>query len=223
MTNEVFIDIGNSNTKWQYQGSFFEVATKEFNVKKLPQVSKIWASNVCNHYDIDCGLHFITLKSEKLYKGLINSYKDPTLLGSDWWFAMIASYEMSINNSFMVIDIGSAVTIDLVDNKGLHHGGIIFPGLENIRQIFGYFPTSINANISGIGQTTEDAWTIGTLSLIVNNINCKYNELRKLSPGIKVFVTGGGYFQVQQYLNFIHEYHKNLVLDGLELYVNNMG
>jgi len=223
MIKQIFIDIGNSNTKWKYQGSFYEVATKEFNVKKLPQVSKIWASNVCNHYDIDCGLHFITLKSEKLYKGLANSYKEPTLLGSDRWFAMIASYEMSINNSFMVIDIGSAITIDLVDHKGFHHGGIIFPGLENVRQTFGYFPTSINSNISGIGQTTEDAWTIGTLSLIVNNINCKYNELKKLFPGIKVFVTGGGYFKVQKYLTFGHEYHKSLVLDGLELFVDNMG
>jgi len=222
MTNQVFIDIGNSYTKWKYQGNFFEVATKEFNVDKLPQASKIWASNVCNQFDIE-GLNFVSLKSKKLYKGLTNSYKEPALLGSDRWFAMIASYEMSINNCFIVIDIGSAVTIDLVNYKGLHQGGIIFPGLEKVRQIFEYFPISINVNITGVGQSTEDAWTIGTSSLIVNNINKKHKELKEIFPDIKVFVTGGGYFKLHKYLNFTHEYHKNLVIDGMEFYIDSMG
>jgi len=223
MISNIYLDIGNSLTKWKYDEHYFEDATKKFNLNQLPNASRIWTSNVCKKCNKGKKSNLIVLKSSESYKKLINSYKDPSLLGSDRWFAMIASYEKSTSKCFIVIDIGTAVTIDLVDNKSEHQGGVIFPGLERIRNTFDFPPLASIGDINGLGQSTEDAWGIGTLYLIANTINQKNNELKKRFPSAEVFLTGGGYFKVKKYLNFTHHYHKHLVLDGLEYYVNNVG
>ena len=57
----------------------------------------------------------------------------------------------------------------------------------------------------------------------MNAINHKIRELKAKFPDALSFLTGGGYTDIQEFLEFDHSYHENLVLDGLEFYVNNMG
>ena len=44
MNSCVYLDIGNSNTKWKFEGEYFEIPTHKFNLDKLPKSSKIWVS-----------------------------------------------------------------------------------------------------------------------------------------------------------------------------------
>jgi len=223
MLSRVFVDIGNTNTKWKFEGDYFFSSTDNFEIEKLPKCSKIWVSSVStrsfelNNPDIKLA------ESQARYKSLTNIYKDPSLLGCDRWLGMIASYEISQQNSFILIDIGTAITIDIVDKFGIHQGGLIFPGLDKLRQTFNNFPVSSIENINEIGQTTEKAWSIGTLVLVVNAINQKINELKNETPNVSIFITGGGYVHVNDFLEFDHVYYPHLVLDGLEFYVDNMG
>jgi type III pantothenate kinase len=46
------------------------------------------------------------------------------------------------NNPLLVIDIGSAITFDVIDKNGLHHGGLIMPGMKALRGSFEKFKTS---------------------------------------------------------------------------------
>jgi len=105
----------------------------------------------------------------------------------------------------------------------LHQGGLIFPGLFKIRNTFEYFPLEKECNIKGVGQSTKEAWSIGTLDLIVNGINQKIHELKQKIPNAKIYITGGGFEDIKNFVNFPYNYHKNLVLDGLELFANNVG
>jgi len=222
MDDFIYLDIGNSNAKWKFKGRYFQIPTNEFILDELPKSSKIWASNVSSNFVISSKSNISLVKSEKSYKSLTNSYDEPNLLGSDRWLAMVASYENSPSTSFIVVDIGTAITIDLVDKNGLHLGGVIFPGLSEIRNIFD-FPISNHVSVNEVSRSTIGAWSTGTLEIIVNGINQKIHELNYKAPHAKIYLTGGGFDNVKKFLNFSYIYHKNLVLDGLELFANNMG
>jgi len=221
MNKNIYLDIGNSYAKWKLQEKYFEIPTNQFELEKLPKSSKIWLSNVSDDFGFSKNPNILIVKSQATYKSLKNSYKNPSLLGSDRWLAMIATYEMC-QKSFITIDIGSAVTIDVVDCFGNHQGGIIFPGLHKIRQAFNFSLNEVE-NIQILGDSTEKGWAIGTLSQIVYLINLKVNELKIEFPDACIFISGGGFEDVKKHLNFSYEYHKNLVLDGLEFYADNMG
>ena len=223
MNNCIYLDIGNSNAKWKYKDKYFKTSITKFNLDELPESSRIWVSNVSSNFAIKSRSNFSIVESQKKYKSLVNSYQEPKSLGSDRWLAMIACYELNLGGGFIVVDIGSAVTIDLVDNSGLHLGGVIFPGLLKIRNSFEYFPVVKEINAKEIGQSTKEAWSIGTLDLIVNGINQKIHELKQRMPYANIYLTGGGYEDIQKFIDFSHDYHKNLVLDGLELYADNVG
>jgi len=223
MNSCIYLDIGNTNTRWKFENEYFEVPNIEFSFDKLPDSSKIWVSDVSSNSVFKNRSNISLVESQKKYKSLVNSYKEPKHLGSDRWLAMIACYELSLGKGFIVVDIGSAVTIDLVNNLGLHIGGVIFPGLFKVRNTFEYFPIEKEINIEGIGQSTKEAWSIGTFELIVNGINKKIHELKQKNPYAKIYVTGGGFEDIKKFMNFSYDYHKNLVLDGLELFADNVG
>jgi len=219
----IFLDIGNTNTKWRFESRSFALPTQKFEFDKLPNSPRIYVSNVSQRV-FDAANDIVTyVQSQKSYKSLINAYTKPKSLGSDRWLAMIASYEFSQGKSFIMVDIGSAITIDAVDKYGSHLGGLIFPGLEKIRQGFNFHTVPTGKNIAGVGESTEEAWTIGTLSIIVNTINQKIKELEIKLPKASIFITGGGYSDLQEFIDFKHDYRENLVLDGLEFYANNVG
>jgi len=218
----IYLDIGNSNTKWKYKGKYFDTPTNDFSLSDLPKSSKIWISNVSSAFIIESKPNFYIVESQKRYKSLLNSYEKPNTLGSDRWLAMIASYEKNPSKGFILVDIGTAVTFDLVHNSGLHAGGVIFPGLHKIRETFDNFPISNEIKTNNIGQSTIDAWSTGTLDLIVNGINRKVHDIKISEPDVDIYLTGGGVVDLEKFLDFSYVYNKNLVLDGLELFANNM-
>ena len=221
MNRHIYVDIGNSNTKWKIKDSYFQESTANFSIENLPTSSKIWVSNVTSSIFDDIP-NVMVFEAQKQYKSLVSSYNEPNLLGSDRWFAMIAAYEYSVGNSFIMVDIGTAVTIDVVNKRGQHEGGLIFPGIKKIRETFQFPVTREFKNINSFAQSTENAWSLGTMNLVVNLIDTKVQECKQKFSNLKVFLTGGGYLEIKNFLNFHHEYHRNLVLDGLEFHVDNM-
>ena len=61
--------------------------------------------------------------------GVTNAYAQPAFHGVDRWLALLAARHMT-PNAACVIDAGTAVTIDVVDSRGLHLGGVIIPGVD---------------------------------------------------------------------------------------------
>lgn len=59
--------------------------------------------------------------------GVGNAYAEPHKLGVDRWLAMLAAFH-EFQCAVLVIDAGSALTLDLVDAVGQHRGGYIIPG-----------------------------------------------------------------------------------------------
>lgn len=71
--------------------------------------------------------------------GVTNAYHEPGRLGADRWMALLGAAALSDGNR-MIIDAGSAITLDLLRADGQHLGGAILPGfntsIETFRRIF---------------------------------------------------------------------------------------
>ena len=145
--SNLYIDIGNSAIKWRTSDSkvFFE-DIENFSITALNQSSTAWLSavahsdivqNITTHFEI---INFI--KPQKIFGNLILSYDDPSMLGADRFLAMLGAINHFPNNPLLVIDIGSAITFDVVDKNGLHQGGYIMPGMKALRGSFERFKTS---------------------------------------------------------------------------------
>jgi len=65
--------------------------------------------------------------------GVRNAYREPGRLGVDRWLALVAAYRHH-TQPVCVVDAGTAMTVDLVDDRGRHLGGVITPGLGLMRR-----------------------------------------------------------------------------------------
>src|SRR5690606_18957451 len=60
--------------------------------------------------------------------GVVNGYSDFSRLGMDRWLAMVGAFDLC-GCACVVLDLGTATTVDLVSGEGVHIGGYITPGL----------------------------------------------------------------------------------------------
>ena len=145
--SNIFIDIGNSAIKWKMP--YLKVHSKNldnFLSNKLPQADKAWVSVVAyDHIIEDLKTHFKEVhivKAQKQFSKLKIAYDDSSSLGSDRFCAMLGSMDHFPDKPLLVIDVGSAMTFDVLDENGLHLGGLIMPGLNSLRKSFSNFETS---------------------------------------------------------------------------------
>ena len=124
----------------------------------------------------------------------------------------------------LIIDVGSALTIDIVNDSGDHQGGLIMPGLEAIRGSFTKFSTnSKNLHYSNFQTSTNEAWLSGTQAMFISSIKEQITGFKSEQPDGIVTLTGNS---VKSFISELPEtvkYFDNLVLDGLESYSKSMG
>ena len=74
-----------------------------------------------------------------------NAYRQAEKLGADRWMALLAAAELTGGDQ-VVIDAGSAITVDLLRADGRHLGGAILPGFNTSLETFSR--KSLNTSIS---------------------------------------------------------------------------
>ncbi|MDX1594177.1 MAG: type III pantothenate kinase, partial [Gammaproteobacteria bacterium] len=65
--------------------------------------------------------------------GVRNAYAEPERLGADRWAALVGARAAFPGRPLCVVDAGTAVTVDALDEQGVHAGGLIVPGLALAR------------------------------------------------------------------------------------------
>ena len=137
---------------------------------------------------------------------------------------MLGALKHFPNRNLLIIDIGSALTIDVVNNSGEHQGGLIMPGLEAIRGSFAKFATnSQSLNSSTLKNNTDEAWLSGTQAMFISSIKEQIITYETEQPDGIVTLTGGCVRSLISELPETVNYFDNLVLDGLESYSKSMG
>ena len=227
--SNIYIDIGNSAVKWRtLESDVYSRNVDEFLISTLPQADSAWVSAVANLGIVEdlksLFKEFHLVESQKKCSNLIVAYDDPSSLGSDRFFAMLGAMNQFSKKPLLVIDIGSAMTFDVIDEDGLHQGGLIMPGLGVLRKSFSKFETSdVSTSFDDLASNTTDAWKNGTQAMLITSINDqieKFNDM--FSDGI-VTICGGFAKEIINELPDSVQIFDNLVLDGLECYSQTVG
>lgn len=137
------------------------------------------------------------LRSEAECMGVKNGYLKPERLGIDRWLVLLAAAELG-SGDCLVIDAGSAITLDLLRADGQHLGGAILPGIntstEAFRRIFAHidFDHPAIADSEQPGCSTEAAIQIDypqdTLSWLAELVD-RWGKL--LQPQADLILAGG--------------------------------
>ncbi len=138
--------------------------------------------------------------------GVINAYREPERMGVDRWMALIAASEL-VHGDVVVIDAGSAITLDLLRADGKHLGGAILPGINTSLDVFKRIFNHIDFKDPAIDETTEP----GCSTEEAIHINYTHNSI-ELLPGLvncwtsyfdndaTILLTGGDAVRVQSEL-----------------------
>lgn len=217
--NNLLIDIGNTAVKWQFNNNYTSVLISEFNVELLPKSDKIFASCVGDKSILDPLDNVVFVEPQAQFDAFYSAYKDPKSLGVDRFLAMLGAVSSYPNQHVLIIDAGSALTIDLVLASGKHQGGLIAPGLSKLRNSFEKFASdSKQVVLNELADNTENAWEFGTSEMLMGMINAQIDKHLEELGDIRIILTGGDAKIIALRLNHSFELRPNLVLDGLALY-----
>lgn len=62
--------------------------------------------------------------------GVSSGYQNPATLGADRFVGLVAGHRLAAGRPCIVIDCGTAITVDALEHDGRHLGGLILPGLQ---------------------------------------------------------------------------------------------
>ena len=177
---------------------------------------------------LGCQVEFV--RSERRVAGITNAYRDVWRLGSDRWVAMLgARHLFTPRKAVLVVDIGTAMTIDLVSAAGQHRGGQIIPGPD-------LMIASLLRDTSGIARRatrggsrrtprfardTRSALQSGACGAVVGAIEVALRRaVRELGARPELVVTGGAASDLRRMLPTPHHWVPNLVLRGLAVWAD---
>jgi type III pantothenate kinase len=123
-------------------------------------------------------------------------YKNPSKLGFDRIAAACGAYSLFPGRNILVIDAGTALTIDIISEKGVFLGGTISPGLK-MRFNALYRNTDnlplvkpdINKNITGI--STKECINSGALHGMLFELEGFIRYYERNYRNLKIIMTGG--------------------------------
>ena len=227
--SDLFVDIGHSAVKWRtFDSKVSKESIEFFSASSLPNNKCIWLSAVAHSNIVD------SIKREfanvelvlpcKKHGNLTIAYETPSELGVDRFLAMLGAIENYPSTNLLVIDLGSALTIDIVNDDGVHKGGLIMPGLMALRKSFTKFSTeNMSQSLTGLQNNTKDAWLSGTETMLIVTIKEQIKDFQSQYSNGSVLMTGGDITKLSSELPQSLNYFENLVLDGLVSYAESVG
>ncbi|QNL21462.1 type III pantothenate kinase [Hyphobacterium sp. CCMP332] len=148
-------------------------------------------------------------------------YHTPQSLGDDRIAAVAAAHSLYSGKNVLVIDAGTCITYDFLDNKSVYHGGAISPGIkmrfEALNKMTGNLPhvEFENEKINFPGKSTQDSIKNGVLNGIIFETQAFIDELNNKHEELIVLIGGGDrkYFESNLKGNIFAR--ENLILEGL--------
>ena len=212
MPHQLIIDIGNSSAK---VALFEETALAEHIHAEHDELPQLLSTMAAGHPTLECailssvipltsamqeaieGLPFpCLLMSSNLQMPFSIAYKTPETLGPDRLAAAAEAWGQQPGHNLLVIDMGTAITYDLVTAEGEYLGGNIAPGIsmrfKALNHFTGKLPLVSKAGRRAtIGDTTETAIREGVLQGVNYEIEGYIRECSNKFPNLLVFLTGG--------------------------------
>ncbi|GAL09006.1 type III pantothenate kinase [Photobacterium aphoticum] len=155
--------------------------------------------------------------------GVKNAYSEYQYLGVDRWLTLVAVHQQ-FKRPTVIVDIGTALTFDVMTEEGKHLGGWIAPGyqlmmksvLENTTKVFS---DRDHGDALTFADNTADGLKNGCRAALVGLIEFGLSQaIDRLKVEPEVILCGGGVRHLP--VNWGKHYHhrSDLVLEGLALY-----
>lgn len=165
------------------------------------------------------GFTFTQVHTRRHYGEVVNSYHHYQRLGVDRWLTLIAAHHHHKGYS-AIVDVGTAVTFDLLHKDGRHLGGWIAPGLHAMQDALVSKSSRINARNDAprqsLGQSTEDGLYLGCKAAVQGLIQQASEYVKDtISEPVLWLFSGGGMEHLD--IRGIHnaQLRPHLVLEGL--------
>jgi len=238
---KLLIDVGNTRIKWAVdknnniensiaiehnKADFINIVREAWLVIERPKnivISCVSRKEIENQLisvaeNIWVDIKVIVAKSSASKCSINNAYKHADKLGVDRWLALIALHHYYPRYN-VVVDCGTAITVDVLNKQGQHLGGVISPGLQLMK--YSLFKgtedlSSVDQVFSvGLSNNTESAIYSGTVYAAVGLIE---KVLSGFDAPQTLVLTGGDAELLSQYLNCKVILEPDFVLKGLSLY-----
>ena len=152
-------------------------------------------------------------------------YNTPHTLGSDRLAAAVGAWDEKPGCNLLVIDAGTAITIDFVERTGIYRGGNIAPGirmrLRALHEYTGRLPmVEKEGDTPQLGKETETAIRSGVIRGICHEIDGYVNEISQRFGEVYVFLTGGDGISLKNNVKSRIFADKFLVAKGLNRILN---
>lgn len=191
----------------------------------VPQMMNILEA-FCRKY-LGHAPHWVDHESVK--KNMPILYDNPSEVGADRIVNSIAAYERH-KKSLIVIDFGTATTLDVISEKGEYLGGVIIPGVmissEALFQRTSKLPRVdlLKPPVSVVGKNTADSIKSGIIygyASMIDGMVDKISKEESLNP--LVIATGGLAPLINNVSDRIEKVESSLTLEGLKIIGENLG
>ena len=224
-----FFKNGNLSSTCIYSYSKKSITDNLCNEIKKEKFEKILCCNVLNDKIINSIVkklpdeiqsHLKFFKSNDCLEYIDLSYKkNIDRLGSDRAINLVSASQKT-NKDVIVIDSGTATTIDYLDSNKVHCGGIILPSSTTINNFFNEmldfnfneenFSKSVFSNNT---RSCIESGSIFSAYTVINNVIDVMKKTKASDPDI--FVTGGNAMHVIDNCNYSTIHVESLLFDGL--------
>lgn len=222
------LDVGNTRIKWRIGGvgggllrsadwrqAIVVACERPGRIRVANVAGKDAADDISRWAAVNWGVTPEFAVTTDRAAGVRCGYSCPNRLGVDRWLAIVAAFSRYPQN-LVVVNAGSAITVDLVRSDGQHLGGYIVPGLEMQRRALysGTSDVKVKSGNAALtpGTDTESAVRNGSLVMTVALIE---NSLKDVGDNALVVVAGGDAERLVPHLVFPSVAESELVLDGL--------
>lgn len=153
------------------------------------------------------------IRSEAAQCGVKNGYKLPGQLGCDRWAAAIGAWHL-LKRGCVVVNVGTAMTVDVLSVEGVFRGGIIVPGVALMQQALAGNTAALKQQpgaFTAFPDNTGDAIASGAVQALAGAV-----ERMAAAGGVTDCVLSGGAAEVlEPRLRLDVTRVDQLVLEGL--------
>lgn len=242
------IDRGNSACKW----AFFELDTKQPDWNKDPieivhtTSEEFIDESYLEKYHPDACIYSSVGKKDEAQIARLrsvvphfcvhnidmripiqNAYRTPKTLGLDRLAAAVGAWTLAPNQTSLIVDMGTAITYDILTKEGVYLGGNIAPGIYLRLKILHEGTASLpmveaRDDFPELGTDTETAIRAGVMQGIWNELESYMRYYKAKDEHLLTFLIGGDVFYFDRKLKSDIFAGRNLVLIGLNriLYEN---
>lgn len=157
----------------------------------------------------------LTIRPQPAQCGVSNGYGDAERLGSDRWAALIAAHHLHPGRDLLVVQAGTAVTIDTLSAQGHFRGGMIVPGLRLMLDALARSTAGLarqDGEVRPFPCNTADAMLSGAANAIAGAVE---RGFRQLAARPLCLISGGDADILLPLLNIPIQKTDQLVLEGL--------